>query len=57
MTVAELKADQRKHWEEVDADIDTQCTCNGCYPRSDDIIHCREAFDIYNFDGDCLACK
>lgn len=57
MTVAELKEDQRKHWEEVDADIDTQCTCNKCYPRSDDIIRCREAFDIYNFDGDCLACK
>lgn len=67
MRVSEAKESQRKHWGEVGIDIDTECTCNECYPSPvcvegdkhiDNVeVKCDCAFDIYNYKGDCLAGK
>lgn len=47
------KEAQRHNWEEATVDIDKECTCNDCDRK--DI--CDFAFDLYNYDGDCLWLK
>lgn len=56
MKVSEVKQTMKKHWDEIGYDIDTS-TCNRCYPNPTDEVTCKCAFDLYNFDGDCLAEK
>ena len=47
------KESQRKHWEEVELNIDKECTCNGCTRNK----ICPFRYDLYNYDGDCLWLK
>ena len=57
MTTQEVKANLKHHWEECGMNIDTDCTCNKCYPDPNERVKCSRAFDTYNFNGDCLAGK
>ncbi len=57
MNFTETKEKYRKIWEEINANIDTECTCNQCYDSNDEEVNCAFAFDIYNTNGDCLASK
>jgi len=41
-----------REWLKHDLDIN-QCTCNKCDKR----VQCQYAYDIYNYDGDCLREK
>lgn len=45
-----IKERMRKGWEEFGKNIDTECTCNECVRKD----NCIFAYDLYNFDGDCL---
>lgn len=51
----ELKESQRKHWEEAGVDIDKECTYNDCYINKKS--KCQFAFNLYNYDRDCLWLK
>lgn len=47
------KEKMRECWEEVDMDIDTECTCNDCGIA----YYCKFSYDLYNCGGDCLRDK
>lgn len=57
MTVIELKKRMKKNWDEIDMNIDKDCTCNQCYPEQQSIVRCEWAFCSYNHSGDCLTDK
>lgn len=49
------KEKQRKYWEEMGWNIDTECSCNNCIGGIGD--YCSYAYDLYNYMGDCLRDK
>lgn len=48
------KEDYRQEWQDAGLDIDSEiCTCNQCSMKDE----CDWAWDLFNYDGECLAEK